>query len=197
MKILAFTDVHANKRMLKLIVKKAKGADLLVCSGDLSFFGKGLEESIKILLKANKKILIIHGNHELEEQIIRLEDKYNNIINIHKKPFIIDDYIFVGYGGDGFSIEDNKLEKYFESFYKKFKKNNKLITITHAPPRDTKVDVMPILGHRGNLSITKIILNLKPLLHICGHLHEDFGKRDKLGRTLIVNPGCDGKILNI
>ena len=197
MKILAFTDVHTNKKLVRLIAKKASGVDLLICSGDLSYFGEGLNESIKELLKAKKKILIIFGNHELEEQITELENKYDNVIDIHKKPFHIGGYTFVGYGGDGFSIHDKKMEKYFSSLSKKLNKVSKLITVTHAPPGDTRLDVLPHLGHVGNLSITKGIIDLKPILHLCGHLHENFGKKDRIGRTLIVNPGCDGKILDI
>lgn len=198
MNILAFTDVHANKRLLKEIVKKAERAELLVCSGDLSFFGKGLEESIKILMKAKKRILIIHGNHESEEQIIRLTNKHKNLINIHKKTFIINDYMIVGYGGGGFSMHDKKLEQYFIKFHNKYKNSNKkIIIVTHAPAGNTKLDIIPGLGHRGNISITNVIMRLKPVLYICGHFHEDFGKKDKIGNTLLINPGCDGKIINI
>ncbi|MEK6860978.1 MAG: metallophosphoesterase [Nanoarchaeota archaeon] len=197
MKILAFTDVHSDKAVLKGIVRKSKNTDILLCSGDLSFFGGGLDESIKILLKAKKKILIIHGNHETEEQISRLGKKYSGVIGIHKRPTSFDDFVFVGYGGDGFSIRDENLERYFDKLKNRLSVGKKLITVTHAPPRNTKLDYIPGFGHVGNMSINKAIVRLKPVLHVCGHIHECFGRRDKIGRTILVNPSYDGRILNI
>jgi len=49
--ILAFTDVHTSgyvdytKKAYAEIKKKAKKADLILCLGDISFFGQGLEEA--------------------------------------------------------------------------------------------------------------------------------------------------------
>ncbi|MBS3097214.1 hypothetical protein J4209_00295 [Candidatus Woesearchaeota archaeon] len=44
--------------------------------------------------------------------------------------------------------------------------------------------------------IKTFILKVKPDLAISGHLHENAGKEDKIGKTKIVNPGPFGKIIN-
>ena len=50
MKILVFTDVHEKSKFIDILIKKAKNVDLLVCCGDLSWFGNSLENMIKKLL---------------------------------------------------------------------------------------------------------------------------------------------------
>ena len=52
---------------------------------------------------------------------------------------------------------------------------------THAPTY-TKVDKIgknPV----GNKSIRNFISEAKPDLVVCGHLHENAGKKDKIGKT--------------
>ena len=53
-------------------------------------------------------------------------------------------------------------------------------------------------GHHGNKSIRKFIDQKKPLLNICGHLHETEGKKQVINKkTLTINPGPDGVILEV
>src|SRR3989344_3980087 len=78
---------------------------------------------------------------------------------------------------------------------KKIKKEN-VIFITHAPPYKTKLDKLP-MGNVGSVSIRKFIEKIKPILFICGHLHENENKRQKLKQTLMINPGYKGEIIEI
>ena len=70
------------------------------------------------------------------------------------------------------------------------------ILVTHQPPYKTALD--PIYGeHVGSTSIRKFIKEHQPDYCITGHIHENEGKTDKLGKTIIVNPGPAGKIIEI
>ena len=195
MKILAFTDVHTNKKMLTTLVKKAKQADILVCCGDLSVFGEGLKQSLKILAQAGKPLLIIHGNHEEERVVEELTLKH--IVPFHRKSYRVDNYLFLGHGGGGFSMVDHKLEKRLAHFKEKIRSGDKVIFVTHAPPYNTELDYLPLFGHVGCRSITKAIRELKPQLFLCGHLHENFNVRQKMDKTLLLNPGPMGTFIDI
>ena len=72
MDILAFTDIHEDWKAIEGIKKKAQKADLLICAGDLSNFGKGLDKAGKLLNSIGKTILMIPGNHESEQEIKEL-----------------------------------------------------------------------------------------------------------------------------
>jgi len=195
MKIYAFTDIHSNMKILNKVIEIAtkKKVDFIVTPGDLTLFSEGLSKILK-KLKGNIPVIALHGNHEDENEMKKICHELG-IIFLHKATFEINDYIFIGYGGDGFSREDKELE----SFIKKIKisKNKKIITLTHAPPYGTKLDYVPNIGFSGCKSVNKMIKKFKPILHLCGHLHENFGARDKIGNTIILNPGNIGITIDI
>lgn len=201
MKILAFTDIHGSLLALRRIGQKVKTQkpDVLVCSGDISIFEHGVVGLIRKLNKLGKKIIIVHGNHEDEPTFIKLSNIFKNIIFIHRKYFIEDNVLFLGYGGGGFSITDKKFDNIAKTKFKKIIKSNKgkkIILVTHAPPYKTKLDKL-VQGHCGSKSIRNFVEKSNIDLLICGHLHENFGKEDKIGKTKIMNPGPFGKIVEV
>lgn len=200
MKILAFTDIHLSSIALSKIKSKIKkqNPDLLICAGDLTIFEEGLDIILTKLSKLKKKVLLVHGNHETDNVMKRLCKKYSNLIFIHKKYHKHNNCIFLGYGGGGFSMRDPGFYPTGKKFMKIIKKNKgkKIIFVTHAPPYGTKVDL--IVGeHCGNKTYRDFIAKNKVDLHICGHLHENFNKKDNLKKTLIVNPGPYGRIIKL
>lgn len=194
MKILTFVDTHGSITATKRLVSLAKKADLLVCAGDLTNFGTNLNKILNLLKQTKKQLLLIHGNHESEKILKQAAKKYKLINFIHNKLYILEDYAFFGYGGGGFEQEDKALESLIPKIKPKIK-NKTLILVTHQPPYKTKLDYIN-KTHAGSKSITKFIKELKPKFNICGHLHENINKKDRIGKTFILNPGY-GKIINI
>jgi len=199
MKILCFVDLHGNIPVLKKLIERAKkdDIDLVVCAGDISVFGDGLGKLVEIASKVEKPFLIIPGNHESDEEISKACKPYKNCLNIHKRGFSGKDFTILGYGGGGFSKVDKKFEKISKAFKKIIQqKGGKIILVTHAPPYNTKVDRIgdnPV----GNKSIRQFISETKPNFAICGHLHENAGKVDVIGKTKVINPGYKGKIISL
>jgi uncharacterized protein len=200
MKILAFTDLHLSSyafKKIKLKVKRQK-PDLLVCAGDVTIFEQGLDFILNKLNKLKKKILIIHGNHETDKVLKKLCSKYDNLVFIHKKNYRQNNCIFLGYGGGGFALVDPDFYKTGEKFSKIIDKNKhkKIILITHAPPYKTKLDLI-VGNHCGNKTLRNFVKRNKVDMYICGHLHENFGKKDFIKKTLVVNPGPYGKVIKV
>ncbi|MBT4576925.1 hypothetical protein HOM13_03170 [Candidatus Woesearchaeota archaeon] len=207
MEILFFTDVHSGedsseyyveevedlREKINFILDKGKSCDVLVCCGDLSFFGEGLKESMNQLKDSGKTILIIPGNHEDLNELEKLCNK--NVIVLHKKHLTIKDVTFAGYGGGGFDEKDKNLEKWANDL--KSKVQGKLVLFTHAPPYNTKLDKLPLLDHRGSKSIRKAIEELKPTIFASGHFHETFLEEDVIGESRLINPGDKGIIIKI
>ena len=85
--------------------------------------------------------------------------------------------------------------------------SERLIVSVHVPPYGT-LDVCPLLdtsvdpprmlvkgghvieGSVGSTAVRDVLLETKPLLALCGHIHESRGAI-RLGRTLVVNPGSE------
>lgn len=200
MKLLAFVDIHTSVNALQRIKKKVKKEkpDLILCGGDISIFENGIEYVLFFLNKLKKPILMINGNHERDNFMRKVCKLFKNIIFIHKKYYKKDDLIVLGYGGGGFALRDTEFKKTAKKFKKIINKNEdkKIILLIHGPPYGTKVD--KIIGQfSGNKDITDFIKKNKVDYVICGHLHENFGKKDKIKRAIVMNPGPYGKIIKL
>jgi len=198
MKIFAFTDIHGDIKLINKILQQIKkeSPDLLICAGDLSDFSTNLKKLILKFKINNIPLLIIPGNHETPEEIRKICKKTKFAIPLHRGSYEINDYIFFGYGTGGFNRTDKEFEELIPKFKKSIKKDKKIILITHAPPYKTKLDKLQHIGYQGSESIRKFIEIIHPIIHICGHLHENAGIMDKIKTTIIINPG-DGKIIEI
>ena len=205
MKVLFFVDTHDLKRLQK-IKAKAKDADILVCAGDFTIFERDMTKTLQEINDIGKPVLIIHGNHETASATMMECERLKNLKFIHKRYHMIDDVVFFGFGGGGFSIRDESFTREAESFMrefntlseKNFKDNHKhyrLVLVTHAPPYGTKVD--EIGAHAGNQSITEFIIRHQPIIAVCGHIHENAGVEDKINMTRVINPGWDGMIIEL
>ncbi len=210
MKILAFVDLHSKPRSpeyvdfftslkyikrLTALAKKEK-PDVIICAGDASLFENHLEELMKKISKMGKKILMIPGNHETSSVMRKICSFHDSLVFINKKAVKIGDYVFVGFSGEGFLRTDTEMKKFIKKIKPKIKGKN-VVLVTHAPPYKTKLDKIG-RDYCGNNTIAKFIQSNKNIvLAICGHIHENAGKKDKINKTIIVNPGPLGAMIEI
>jgi len=200
MKLLVFSDIHGDSDALEKLKKKAKEekADALVCAGDLSFFGSNLSFIIKSF-NIGIPLIIVPGNHETNSQMNSLKEKF--VHNIHQKSLKLDSVLFLGCGGSSFTPFNTPFEmseKEFATSISKLKTQDhqlKIVLLTHEPPYGTILDYLG--EHAGSKSIRKFIDKHQPDYCICGHFHENEGLKDKVGRTIVMNPGPKGKIIEI
>ncbi len=198
MKFLVFTDIHENRKVLQELVQRAQQKDIhfVICTGDFSTFGRGADLVLKVFNDLGKKFIVIPGNHEDKEgwldQAVR---PFSNCINLHCRFMKIDDYLFLGYGGDGFAMEDAPFRKIAREWYGKYN-GQKIVLLTHGPPFGTALDR---LGNRhvGNRDYRNFIERIKPRLALSGHLHETFGAIDMIGGTKCVNSGKEGMVVEL
>jgi len=134
MKIFAFTDIHSDEKILRDNIKKIKKQKpaLVIVTGDISIFDMGLEYVLSELGKLDVPVLLIHGNHESYSKFASLIKKYKNLVDLHKKSYSKDGFIFLGYGGGGFAIVDpdfDRASKKLEGIMKKLQCPEFLILI--------------------------------------------------------------------
>ena len=204
MKIYAFYDLHGDEDVFKKDLAKIKKEkpEIIVCGGDLTVFGSKLDHFLRELNQLKIPVLIVYGNHETNELMEKACKKYPYITNLHEKHFHQGKVVFFGYGGGGFALKNPKFEpvgKKFEAQLNKMKKmyeELKVVFFTHAPPHNTKLD--QIHGSSaGCKTLRKFVQKFQPDLMLCGHLHENEGKKDKIGKTKIVNPGWKGMFFEL
>ncbi|MBI2147282.1 metallophosphoesterase family protein [Candidatus Woesearchaeota archaeon] len=204
MKLLSFTDHHgslrAEQRILALAV--AQKPDLLVCAGDISFFGTSarviLHRLNALAAKAGAKLVLIPGNHEDGQPLMKWmrASKLRNIIYLHKRLWRKNNCLFMGWGSGGFAYRDSSFVRWANATIKKARIDDKVILLLHGPPHGTRLD-MVVSGHCGNKDYTAFIKKHQPDLVLCGHIHEGFGKVQKIGKTVLLNPGPFGAVVEL
>ena len=197
MKILAFVDMHGSRDALKRIISTAKkeNVDYLLCAGDVTIFGDSMPQLLAKLDEIGKPVLMVHGNHEDKFDLRRACEKTKNIKFMHKAVLKTDGCAFMCYGGGGFSLTNKDFEEWSKKAIKQIG-DRKIILMTHGPPHHTKLDLI-LDQNAGCKSIRKFIEQVQPTLAISGHLHENAGMKDKIGKTPIVNPGPWGMVFSV
>lgn len=135
----------------------------------------------------------------------KLIKKYRNIMMIDYKAVRFGEFVFIGARGgtNPGHVKSKIYKKHKEILNRLFRRYNKekVIFISHNVPYNTKLDKISMKAHLkvrgkhyGSKLIRRAIDKWEPILHIGGHIHEGRG-RDKLGKTVCVNPGAahDGK----
>lgn len=196
MRILAFTDTHGSSAIHRALKKKAKNVDIIICAGDISIFEDNIEAIMSMLDSIGKPIYIIHGNHE-EAPVLRFLSKDSkNITFIHKKVVQLPGLQIVGYGGGGFTRADTEFTKFAKSMKSKLRKTKPAIMVTHQPPFDTVCDTI-MEDRTGNRSFNPLLKKGMFRYWICGHIHENSGKREDIKGTTLINPSPQGRILTL
>ena len=194
MKILAISDLHGDIKPLIPYLQENK-VDLIIIAGDITHFGPPelIEELLNEISYIGIAVLALPGNCDPESSHVHIDQ--SQATNIHARNVIIQNIGICGFGGSNPTPFDTPLEFEEVQIYDEAKRTIEgikdqeiTIFITHAPPHNTKTDLLPSGSHVGSKSLRKIIEEVQPTLNICGHIHEARGM-DKIGNTTIANPG--------
>jgi uncharacterized protein len=198
MKILAFADTHGSMKAIREVIRKSKLADLVLCCGDLTIFEQAMDRLVAELARIDKPVLMLPGNHEPSPELKKLCSQTHNIVFMDGRIFESNEILIFGAQGNGFMLVDRTFERLHHNFEHMLSQRHsrKYMVMTHAPPYGTELDRI-VDGHCGNKSIRNFIKATKPLVAFSGHIHENAGKQDKLGQTILVNPGPYGIEVNI
>jgi len=197
LKILAASDIHGDSKLATALAKKAEkeNVDLVVLCGDTLGFVE-TKNVIKPFKDKDKRVLIIPGNHESQEETNFIALLYN-IKNLHGYSTKYENVGFFGAGGADIGpgiISENELFQTLKKAHQGLEGIEKKVMVTHMHPRGSKSEFSGILGSKA---ITKAVREFKPDLLIHGHIHEAEGMQETLGTTKVINVGKKGTILEI
>jgi len=204
-KILAFTDSHGDMRAAEEIVSLAQkeNPDIVICSGDFSYFGMQHEKFLARLMELKKTIWFVPGNHESMEFSKEVETWYPFMKDVSYRTVEVSGVRIAGIPGTnefwpGQSEEDEAYDTAIQ-LCDSLDRSKPLVFLTHFPPRGTAVDgtTHPTPDSGGSRVVKGIVEAIKPVLVLCGHYHQDFGKVDQLGPTRLINPGPHGLIITL
>ena len=99
MKLLAFSDLHTDRRRARRMVECSRRADLVIGAGDFARFHLGLQRTIATLREIQAPVLLVPGNNESEMALRRACQRWPGATVLHGEAVAIAGTEFFGLGG--------------------------------------------------------------------------------------------------
>ncbi len=178
MKIITISDTHGCHRELEL-----PEGDVLIHAGDIC--NQGDKDQVKDFIEWFDELkypykIFIQGNHDrdlLQNKKSLIPEKLPDSIIYLNDSFCIIDGLKIW--GSPFYEEDETIEW-------EFIPDDADIVITHNPPYEI-LDRAPSGNLRGLKKLKKRIQEIRPQLHLFGHIHVSYGQM-KIGNVTYINP---------
>lgn len=201
MRIVVIGDIHNDIENLIQLLDKVGGLkpDVIVFSGDLIDVGVDLRGFTRVdianlvleeLNVLNVPVLAVPGNQD-KSILSLLEERGTSLHGVGRD---VNGVGFYGFGGaktpfgTPLEPEEEELDAGLRKAYDSIKRKKIKVQVTHAPPHNTKLDIITSGAHVGSRVVRRIIEELSPNAAICAHIHEARGV-DFIGNTKIVNAG--------
>lgn len=205
MRLLCFSDIHRDEAAARRLAGAALAAnpDALVSAGDLGIDGVQSPALYAAFRHVGVPVLAVPGNHDGP---VAYPDALAGAgwRGLDGGILELDGWVIAGYGqlhlDPGFSEPDASaqrddpaltalaalLEPYTAS---------RLVLVSHLPPWGTLSSRDRRFVDRGSAQLRRWIEARQPAAVICGHVHHPEPVVERIGETLIVNPGPRGWLL--
>lgn len=184
MKILALSDLHSEEAVIDWLraLSLRSSYDLVLFCGDITNRGP-VSYAEEVLSFFPGKAYAVHGNMDTEEVINSMRQMG---ALIHGKKIKLREWNLVGLGGSNptpFGTPSEASEEQLEAALSKAGVDEFSIVLSHAPPYGSFDGVGAM--HVGSTAVRRMVEQKRPILLICGHIHEHEGK-EIVGETLVV-----------
>jgi uncharacterized protein len=196
-RLFAFSDLHRDLDAAASLVERAPDADVVIAAGDFASVHEGLEETIGALSGIETPTVVVPGNNETEEALRAACEEWEAATVLHGGPAEIDGTTFFGLGAGipitpwdwSFDLDEDEAAAALAGC------PEDALLVVHSPPYG---HVDESRGRNlGSRAILGAIAEREPRLAVCGHIHESWGERSRIGETPVVNLGPDGVELEI
>lgn len=194
MKLLLFSDLHADTTAARRLVDAARGVDVLVCAGDLGNVRRDLDLCVDLLATTGKPAVLVAGNNETTDELVAACRGWPGAHVLHGSGVDLGGVSFFGIGG-GVPVTP------FGSWSYDFSEADAsgllagcpsgCVLVSHSPPKGT-LDVSSRGQSLGSTAVRDAIARTRPALVVCGHIHADAGRTATIGATPVVNAGPSG-----
>jgi len=196
MRLLLFSDLHADRPATLALARAGADADLLVGAGD---FTNGrdtaaLRTCLDSLRTARKPTVLVPGNNESADELAAASRGWPGCHVLHGTGAVVNGVPFYGVGG-GIPVTP------FGSWSYDFDERQGAallaaapagcVLVVHSPPKGV-VDVSSRGGSIGSTAVRDAVERVRPRLVVCGHVHGSNGTTGELAGVPVVNAGPGG-----
>jgi len=191
--ILAFSDLHRDKRSARSLVERAPQVDVVAGVGDFASMHHGLEGMIDVLSAIDRPVLLVPGNNETDDALRAACAGWPAARVLHGEATEIDGVTFFGLGGGvpvtpwnwSFDLTEQQAERMLSGL------SPGTVLLVHSPPK----------GHvdrgLGSAAVLRAIQEQRPRLVLCGHVHECWGQESRVGDVPVRNLGPGGAVIDL
>ena len=198
MKLLAFSDIHCDLDQAAELVERSAEADVVIGAGDFGSVHKGIDETVAALGAVEKPSIIVPGNNETEEELRAAAASWPSATVLHGSGTEVDGVAFYGLGAGipttpwnwSFDLDEAEAEAMLADCPEGG------VLVVHSPPKG-HADRSGAGDHLGSEAILAAIERCHPRYAVCGHIHESWGERSKVGETEVINLGPGGTVLEL
>jgi Icc-related predicted phosphoesterase len=196
-RLLAFSDLHRDRRQAQRLVELAREADVVVGAGDFASMHLGLGKMIDVLSAITVPSVLVPGNNESDSELWKECAVWESATVLHGEGRKIDGVQFFGLGGGvpptpfpwSFDVTEEEAAAKLERC------PDEAVMVLHSPP---KGHVDEAHGrHLGSAAILDAIERHRPVLAVCGHVHQAWGAEATIGSTPVVNLGPEGRFFDL
>lgn len=194
MRLLQFSDLHADVEAARSLAARAASADVLVGAGDFGNVRRDVRVCIDMLRGVNRPAVLVAGNNESTEELAAACRDWPTAHVLHGSGVTVAGVPFFGLGG-GVPVTP------FGTWSYDFTEEQAAglladcpvgaVLVSHSPPKGA-VD-RSSRGHSlGSVAVRDAIERVRPMLVVCGHIHGCAGQTAMIGQTPIINAGPAG-----
>jgi len=198
MRLLLFSDVHTDADAARALVAMSESVDVAVGAGDFAVQRRGLEPTMDILSAMACPAVLVPGNGESDTELREACRDWARAHVLHGSGTSIEGIDFWGLGGGvpvtpfgawSFDLtEDEAREKLADC-------PEGAVLVTHSPPLG-HVDTSGG-RHLGSKAVLETVESARPVLVVCGHIHDAWRQESTLRPTRIVNAGPEGILVEL
>ena len=197
MKIMAFSDLHLSASHAAELVVASAQADLVIGAGDFCNHRKGLDRAMALLAGITKPLITVPGNAESAEELRAAALPGMHVL--HGEALDIEGLQIFGLGGGvpetpfgdwSFDLSEKEAERLLSRCTRAD------LLVCHSPPKGQGDETSTGLSV-GAQSILQAVERLQPQLALFGHIHDSWGFRGQLDRTVTANLGPEPSFFEI
>lgn len=207
MRLLCFSDLHRDEAAARRLAGLALGANpaALVSAGDLGVDGVQSPGLYAAFQHVGVPVLAVPGNHDgLEAYLAALREA--GWQDLDSRAFELDGWVMAGYGQlhldpgpsgpDAGAQRDDPALTALLAQLEPFPPS-RLVLVSHLPPWGTLSSRDRRFVDRGSAQLRRWIVTRQPAAVICGHVHHPEPVVERIGETLVVNPGPYGWLVRL
>ena len=193
MKLLAFSDLHRDRKQARRLAEMAGGVDVVAGVGDFASVHRGLERTIDALSTIEVPTLLVPGNNETDDALRAACAGWASATVLHGGAAEIDGAQFFGIGGGvpttpwgwSFDLTEEEAARMLAGC------PDGAVLLTHSPPKGHVDDGL------GSEAILRAVEERRPTVVLCGHIHQCWEQESSVDGVRVLNLGPRGAVLDV